>query len=127
MTFPITLCVNNACTSANIIVFHYFQDVSGGNQFLLKQTRQRVHSCVEHFISRNHLGGSTIHHPQTCQGEGAATLSVHVSVSSPSAHVLGPLSSEHVSEAPSLSDWDLFVRSLSRHSSEPGTLDANGR
>ena len=83
-----------------------FQGISK-THFHLKQARQSVHSCLEHFIRQNHLGCSD-HNPQKNKDA--------VVVASPP-EVTGP----------SPSDWDKFVQSLGRHCSQPGTLDANGR
>ena len=74
-------------------------------QFYLKQARQRIHSCLEHFVSVNCLGSTTS--------------------SSECSEDSGTLASS--TEPPTPSDWDEFVTSLKKHCSELGRLDAKGR
>lgn len=88
------------CTS------YVFQGISK-TQFHLKQARQRLHSCLEHFIRQNHLGCSN-HNPQ--KNKDAVVVASPPEVTDP----FPP-------------DWDTFVQSLGRHCSQAGTLDANGR
>ena len=94
------------------------------SQFRLKQARQRIHSCLEHFISVNRLGSSTA---------GSSTAASSTTGSSANASSTAGLGcSDNIDRAlasvcPSAIDWNTFVTSLRKHCSEPGTLDTNGR